>query len=270
MSRSISTSFRDEETEGNRTTPMIGDYLRGRGNVLVFQHLPEEDPGALGALLADAGLLLTAVELDHGEEIPELEAFDLMLVMGGPMDVWQEDRHPWLVTEQAAIRRWVGELGRPYLGVCLGHQLLATAMGGEVAAMDIPEIGVPAIVLTPECRTDPVFSHLPAILPGLQWHHAEIVRLPSNSVTLATNAACAVQALRVGSRAWGVQFHLEVEASTVAKWAQVPEYDEVLTHVGGGDSAWLHDAVSRHLEIMQSAAVALITRIVGVMAEVVR
>ncbi len=230
-----------------------------RGRVLVFQHLPEEDPGGLGPLLVDAGYELTAVELDHGEIIPDLTEFDLLLVMGGPMDVWQEDAHPWLVTEKQAIRRWVSELQRPYLGVCLGHQLLADALGGQVGKMTAAEIGVPDILLTPDAALDPVFSCLPDVVPGLQWHHAAVTLAPPNGVVLAANPACPIQALRVGSNAWGVQFHLEVSVSTIDDWAQVPEYEEVLSRAGGGDPKWLHRAVANNLDTMGVNASTLVT-----------
>jgi GMP synthase-like glutamine amidotransferase len=242
----------------DRTTPQ-----KDACEVLVLQHLAAEDPGALGTLLVDAGMRLTTVELDEGEMIPDLESFDLLLVMGGPMDVWEEDEHPWLVTEKAAIRSWVTELRRPYLGVCLGHQLLADALGGAVGKMPAAEIGVPPVTLTPEALSDPIFSLLPVEVPGLEWHHAQVVTLPPDSVILASNEACATQALRVGPRAWGVQFHLEVDSSTVTEWARVPEYEEVLTHAGGGDPYWLHREVDLHLAAMQAAAQALISGVMG-------
>jgi GMP synthase-like glutamine amidotransferase len=221
--------------------------------------LPEEDPGALGPLLTEAGYELTAVELDHGEAIPDLAGFDLLLVMGGPMDVWQEGEHAWLVTEKLAIRRWVSELQRPYLGVCLGHQLLADAMGGTVGAMATAEIGVPDIMLTPAGALDPIFSRLPAVIPGLQWHHAAVTEAPPDGVVLARNPACGIQALRVGANAWGVQFHMEVGVSTIDEWAAVPEYEEVLSAAGGDDPKWLHHAVAAHLPTMETNARILIS-----------
>jgi GMP synthase-like glutamine amidotransferase len=232
------------------------------GRALVLQHHPDEHPGALASLLTAAGLTITTVELDEGERIPALGEFDMLIAMGGPMDVWQEAEHPWLVTEKAAIRHWVTELDRPYLGVCLGHQLLADALGGTVGPMAKPEIGVVEISLTPKGLYDGVFGHLPEVVHGLQWHGAAVERPPVGATVLAGNDHCAVQALRVGARAWGVQFHVEVEASTIPKWAQVPEYEDALARTGSSASS-LEQAVKTHLESMARSARTLFQGIVG-------
>jgi GMP synthase-like glutamine amidotransferase len=213
-------------------------------------------------MLAEAGLAITTVELDQGEQIPALDSFDMLMAMGGPMDVWQEREHPWLVTEKAAIRHWVTELDRPYLGVCLGHQMLADALGGTVGPMAEPEIGVVEIRLTPTGLYDPVFGHLPEVIRGLQWHGAAVERPPPGAAVLAGNDHCAVQALRVGTRAWGVQFHVEVEASTIPKWAQVPEYDDALAHTGSS-AASLEQAVRTNLETMTTTTRTLFQGIVA-------
>ena len=100
---------------------------------LVFQHIACEHPGIFRHMLDQANIGWDAIELDEGQDIPPLEGYDALWVMGGPMDVWDEGSCPWLVPEKAAIRRWVTEIKKPYLGVCLGHQLLADALGGECA-----------------------------------------------------------------------------------------------------------------------------------------
>ena len=97
--------------------------------LLVFQHIACEHPGVLRTFLAEDGVDWDAVELDEGAPIPDLHDYDALWVMGGPMDVWDTEEYPWLVEEKAAIRYWVNELKRPYLGLCLGHQLLAESLG---------------------------------------------------------------------------------------------------------------------------------------------
>jgi GMP synthase-like glutamine amidotransferase len=224
------------------------------GRVLVFQHLAAEGPGAIGDYLARADFELWVVELDEGEPIPPLADFDLMVVMGGPMDVWQDHLHPWMAEEKEAIRRWVRELGRPYIGVCLGHQLLADALGGKVGPMAEPEIGVMEIDLTVAGSRDPVFGRLPPTFRGLQWHGAQVLQPPAGGVVVASNAQCGIQALRVGPDAWGVQFHLEVGDATVAEWSEIPEYRATLAAYGEGDADWLGKAVGAHLPDMRKNA----------------
>jgi GMP synthase-like glutamine amidotransferase len=233
----------------------------GSRRVLVFQHLPVEDTGILGDLLREAGAALTVVELDKGDPIPALDNFHLLLVMGGPMDVWQEDAHPWLREEKAAIRSWVLELGRPYLGVCLGHQLLAEALGGTVGLMDQPEVGVMAIELTSAAAEDPVFCAVPRRIAGLQWHGAQVLTLPPDSVLLASNSNCAIQAFRVGPCAWGVQFHVEVSDTKVPEWAQIPEYRDALEGLGMGDFVWLKNSVGQNLISLRLASNAMFSRL---------
>jgi GMP synthase-like glutamine amidotransferase len=234
------------------------------GRALVLQHLAVEHPGSLGLMLEAAGVEMVTVELDQGDPVPALDPFDLLIVMGGPMDVWEDDHFRWMAAEKAAIRRWVTELDRPFLGVCLGHQLLADALGGEVAPMAVPEVGVEPVVLTAAASDDPLFSSAPAVIDALQWHGAEITRLPAHSTVLATNDACAVQAFRVGRRAWGVQFHVEVEATTVALWRAVPAYRDALSHAGV-DADSLASAVAGGLEAMTDVAGLLASGLLGLM-----
>ena len=139
--------------------------------ILVFQHHPSEHPGVFREFLAEDGIAWDAVELDGGEEIPALSGYDALWVFGGPMDTWQEDRHSWLVPEKKAIREWVEDRDLPFLGVCLGHQLLADALGGAVGVSKMPEVGVCSLEVL---KDDPLIGKAGARPKALQWHSAEI------------------------------------------------------------------------------------------------
>ena len=204
--------------------------------VLVLQHLDVEHPGVFRDFLARDGIAWELVELDAGERIPPLEDYAALWVMGGPMDVWEEDRHPWLRDEKAAIRRAVRELELPYLGFCLGHQLLAAALGGEVGPAGAAEVGIFDVIRTE--RDSPFLDGVPSRFEVLQWHGAEVTRAPRDALVLASSPRCAVQAMSVGARAFSMQFHVEITRDTVSEWQAVPAYCAALERslgVGGDE-----------------------------------
>ncbi len=213
--------------------------------LLVLQHITVEHPGIFRDFLKEDGVDWDAVELDGGEPIPSLAGYDALWVMGGPMDVWEEERYPWLVDEKAVIREAVSERGMPFLGICLGHQLLADALGGAVAPMAQPEVGILDVELTPAGRSDPLLAGLPQGFKCLQWHDAEVVEPPPDATVLAGSSRCAVQALRVGENAYGLQYHVELTASTVSEWAQVSAYKQFLERVLGANALPRLDAEAR-------------------------
>ena len=196
--------------------------------ILVFQHIDIEHPGIFRDFLAEDGIDWQAVELDAGEVIPDLSDYDALWVMGGPMDVWQEEEHPWLVAEKAAIREAVLDRGLSYLGLCLGHQLLAEALGGAVGPAAQPEIGFLEIALTAAGRNHPLFAGFPGASDCLQWHSAEVLAVPESLAVLAESPACRVQALALGEQAYSLQYHLELTDRTIAEWGAVPAYAEAL------------------------------------------
>jgi GMP synthase-like glutamine amidotransferase len=232
--------------------------------VLVFQHIAVEHPGIFRNFLKADGGSWDAVELDAGAAIPSFDGYDALWVMGGPMDVWQEDAHPWLVAEKRAIREWVSA-GRPFLGVCLGHQLLADAMGGKVGPGAAPEVGILSVELTPAGKADPLFAGLPSPKRCLQWHGAAVLETPPDTVVLASSPACPVQAIRVGNSAYGLQYHVEATADTVPEWGCVPEYETALEAVQGpGALKRFRAETERHLPALNAAARTLYDNFAGI------
>jgi GMP synthase-like glutamine amidotransferase len=212
--------------------------------LLVFQHLACEHPGVFREFLAEDGTGWDTVELDQGESIPRLETYDALWVMGGPMDVWDVDEHPWLIDEKRAIRRWIRELNRPFLGICLGHQLLADALGGTCGPQRPPEIGILDIELTAAGRADPVFAGLPPVQKCLQWHSVRVAEVPEGAKVLASSPLCACQAMSTGTAQYSMQYHVELTAATIPEWSCVPAYEEALARTHGAGALQRMEAAS--------------------------
>jgi GMP synthase-like glutamine amidotransferase len=201
------------------------------------------------------GITWDTIELDEGDSIPEMDNYDALIVMGGPMDVWEEDKHPWLVAEKRAIRKAIVELKLPFLGFCLGHQLMADALGGKVGKMSEPEIGILDVELTSEGQKASIFEGLPKRIISLQWHGAEVSAAPQDSIVLAHSPACAIQALQFGDSAFSMQCHVELTNSTVSDWGQVPEYKQSLEKtLGSGSIEKLNNEAKKRMADFNNSA----------------
>ena len=199
--------------------------------IIILQHIKIEDPGFIKDLMIKDGVELTTIELDEGEKIPaDLSKFDAMFCMGGPMDTWMEKEHPWLVDEKKAIEEFVVDLKKPYLGFCLGCQLLGEVVGGKVVKSNIPEIGMLNISFSNNKSNDALFSKFPDQITSLQWHSYEVQGLENNKdVThLASSPETKYQIFKYQKHAYGIQFHIEVKDTTVGEWGCVPEYKSAL------------------------------------------
>lgn len=203
--------------------------------ILVFQHLHCEHPGSFRDYMRADGIEWDTVHVDQGDAIPAFSGYDALLVMGGPQNTWESEQYPWLAIEKAAIRQWIEDENGPFLGICLGHQLLVDALGGSVGPMQRPEVGFEDVELTPEGEADRLLRGLPNPFRCLQWHGAEARSLPADGVALARNSASPIQAVRFGTMTYGLQFHLEITKTTVAEWGAVAEYREALTQTLGPD-----------------------------------
>ena len=130
---------------------------------IVLQHIKIEDPGYIKDLMLADGWKLITIELDEGDKIPKnLGQFDAMFCMGGPMDTWMEEKYPWLIEEKKKIKEFVVDLKKPFLGFCLGCQLLGEIVGGKVVKSTKPEIGMLDVNLSKEAKKDVIFSSFPS------------------------------------------------------------------------------------------------------------
>ena len=199
--------------------------------IIVLQHIKIEDPGYIKDLMLSDGFNLTTIELDQDEKIPNnLNKFDGMFCMGGPMDTWMEEKYPWLIEEKKKIKEFVVDLKKPFLGFCLGCQLLGEVVGGKVIKSDPVEIGIMNVDFLKEKHNDILFSSFPEKIKALQWHSYEVRNLEKNrNITLlASSPTTKYQIFKYQNHAYGIQFHIEVKDTTVNDWGCVIEYKTAL------------------------------------------
>ena len=188
--------------------------------VLVVEHDAECPPALVGGWLAEQGCALDICRPYAGDALPELTAYDGLLVLGGPMGANDDEKHAWIGPVKQLIRD-AHARGLPTLGICLGHQLIAAALGGTVATNPHgQQVGLLEVGWTDAAATDPLVGPLATARRGVQWNDDVVTALPPGGPLLARTPAGEVQAARYGERMWGVQLHPEVDDVVLAPWAE--------------------------------------------------
>ena len=200
--------------------------------VLVFQHVPYEPLGILDGMLKAAGLRIRYVNFHRDPDArPEIDRYHGLVVLGGPMSATDTDRYPHLEMEMIVIREAV-EAGMPVLGICLGAQLIAAALGGRVTRNPVREIGWYPVTPTGDAAADPLFVGFDGSERVFQWH-SDTFSLPRGAVHLARSPGCEHQAFRYGQNVYGLQFHLEADEALIRRWLSTPVYVSELHAMGG-------------------------------------
>lgn len=188
--------------------------------LLVCQHVPFEILGTLNPMLREAGFRMRYVNFGrHPDARPELDGYSGLVILGGPMSAYEVE-HGHLATEVDLIQTAL-DRDLPVLGICLGAQLIAKALGAKVKPNPVPEIGWYGVSVTEEGRRDPLFSRFRKTETLFQWH-ADTFHMPRKTVLLATSPDCRNQAFRFGDRVYGFQFHLEVDEPLIERWLNIP------------------------------------------------
>ena len=187
-------------------------------NIHYLQHVPFEGPAKIADWALAKGHKLTSTKLYENVLLPPIKSIDWLVVMGGPMNIYQEKDYPWLIKEKEFISKAI-EADKTILGVCLGAQLIADVLGARVYGGQHKEIGWFPIALTSEAKTSKPFETLPEHLTVFHWH-GDTFDLPAGAVQLARSAGCEQQAFLYNDRVLGLQFHLESTRESVQKLIQ--------------------------------------------------
>ena len=235
--------------------------------LLILQHVAHEILGTLDPLLRSFGVRMRYVNYEREPgATPTLRGYNGLVVLGGPMNVDQVDRHPHLPREVSLIREAIEE-DLPVLGICLGSQLIARALGANVLPSPEKEIGWYDIAPTQAGSLDPVLGGLRQAEKVFQWH-GDTFELPEGAVLLATAPGCTNQAFRYGSRVYGLQFHMEVDAPTIERWLTVPANQQEIEATNGAICAErIRRETPAHIERLAKLSDASFSAFVGLLGD---
>ncbi len=222
--------------------------------LLVFQHVAFEILGTLNPLLKDAGFRIRYVNFGrHPDAEPDIDGYQGIVVLGGPMNVDQVDQHSHLATEVRLLQRAI-DRDIPILGICLGAQLIAKALGAKVVPSREKEIGWYEVSPTPEAATDPLLRNFGASEQIFQWH-GDTFAIPDGAVRLASSNGCDNQAFRYRDNVYGFQFHMEVDPSLIERWLNIPSHQHELHALKGPPGAEeIRQETERHMQRLSELA----------------
>jgi GMP synthase-like glutamine amidotransferase len=187
--------------------------------IVIIQHSVNEGPGTIDRFFVSHGWSVEVIDLSQGGHLPEsFDSVAAVVSLGGPMNVYEENLYPFLHEEDQFITRLIIE-EIPFLGICLGAQILAKACGAEVFKAPAEEIGWDAVTVTDQGRKDRLFLHVPDRMMVFQWH-GDTFHIPAGGSLLAEGKVCPNQAFRAGANAYGLQFHIEVTPDMVKRWME--------------------------------------------------
>ncbi len=194
-------------------------------NVLIIKHIEIEGPGLIESFLKKEVIPFQILNLEKGPRLPKCDEFTHIVILGGPMNVYEEEKYPFLREEDLFIKK-AFKSGKALLGICLGAQLIAKALGARVFNSPAKEIGWYDVSLTRIGCLDPLFSSFPKTFSVFQWH-GDTFEIPQGAKLIATSSSVPHQAFRYGGKVYGLQFHLEVTGEMINKWVEAYEEEFV-------------------------------------------
>ena len=220
--------------------------------ILVFQHVNNEDLDLIESFLISKNIKIIKVRFFLNEPIPKnLKQFCMMISLGGPMDTWMVKDFPWIIDEKRAIKEFVLDMNRPFLGICLGCQMLGEVLGGKTVRSSKAEIGFFDIKSNCNLKEDHMLSFLPKNFKVFQWHRYEVSELNENIKVIASSKTTKNQIFKYNN-AYGIQFHIELDDLTLEKWCKNKEFKNTLhTTYGKNPITYIKKKYSKNLEKMK-------------------
>lgn len=227
-----------------------------------LQHVPFENPGSILLWAKEGGHRVTGTQLYLEEELPEADSFDWLVIMGGPMNIYEEEKYPWLEEEKEFIRAAIYQ-GKVVIGICLGGQLIADVIGGRVTKNPCREIGWYPVIFSDKAKKNPLFDYLPEAPVVFSWHGDTFSLLPPEAEVLAGNEACVNQAFCFRKKVFGFQYHMENSPQIISSLIEncgdemvpgpyVQSGEEILSHLEYAlkNNEWMHIFLTR-LELLE-------------------